>query len=186
MPVTFVETEIPEVLVVKSPVYGDERGYFCETHNQAAWREAGVCPAFVQDNLSASKKGVLRGMHYQIEPHAMGKLVRVVRGSVFDVGVDLRRGSPTFGKWVGRTLGDDPGAAMWIPEGFAHGFLALEDDTLVAYKCTAAYAPESERSLLYSDPDVGIQWPMPPTLVSDKDVAAPALAAADFNFVYQG
>ncbi|HEO70526.1 MAG TPA: dTDP-4-dehydrorhamnose 3,5-epimerase, partial [Candidatus Hydrogenedentes bacterium] len=136
------------------------------------------------DNLSLSAKGTLRGMHYQIEPHAMGKLVRAITGAVFDVAVDLRRGSPTFGKWVGRMLSEGNPAAMWVPPGFAHGFVALEDHTLVYYKCTRLYAPQAERSLSYADPEVGIEWPMQPTVISPKDAEAPLLREADYNFTY--
>ena len=114
----------------------------------------------------------------------MGKLVRVVQGSVFDVAVDIRRGSPSFGKWVGRTLTGDNRLALWVPAGFAHAFLALEDDTLVLYKCTAIHTPESERAIHYADPEIGVAWPMEPTLVAPKDAAAPALASADYNFEY--
>ena len=138
----------------------------------------------MQDNLSESKRGTIRGLHYQLEPKGMGKLVRAIRGSVFDVAVDLRRGSPWFGKWVGRTLSAENGLSLWVPVGFAHGFLALEDDTLVLYKCTATHAPEAERAVSYADPAIGIAWPFTPTLVTPKDDAAPKLAAADFNFQY--
>jgi dTDP-4-dehydrorhamnose 3,5-epimerase len=147
---------------------------------------AGLRETFVQDNLSASRKGTLRGLHYQLASGGcgMGKLVRAVRGSIFDVAVDLRRGSPSFGKWVGQTLSAENGLALWVPIGFAHGFLSLEDDAVVLYTCTSTHAPEAERSLRYSDPDVGIRWPFPPTLMSPKDEAAPLLDAAEFDFTY--
>ncbi len=185
MPVTFSKTEIDGVLTVEVGVFRDERGFFTETYSREVWEGQGFTEVFVQDNLSLSAKGTLRGMHYQLAPYSMGKLVRAVTGSVFDVAVDLRRGSPTFGKWVGRTLSGENGLALWIPAGFAHGFIALEDETLVYYKCTAAHAPEAERSLSYNDPQVGIEWPLEPTIVSEKDAHAPPLQQAEYNFVYQ-
>ena len=181
-PVRFTETEIPDVLVAESRVFRDERGFFTETYSKSVWTAAGFTASFVQDNLSKSRKGTLRGLHYQLEPHALGKLVRVVTGSVFDVAVDLRRSAPTFGKWVGRTLSAENSLALWIPEGFAHGFVALEDDTLVYYKCTHVYTPEADRALLYNDPAIGIAWPIEPIHTSTKDAAAPTLAEAEYNF----
>jgi dTDP-4-dehydrorhamnose 3,5-epimerase len=184
MPVDITETEIPGVLEVRPKIFSDDRGFFTETYNRDTWEANGFVADWQQDNLSKSRKGTLRGMHYQLNPHAMGKLVRVLSGRIFDVGVDLRRGSPTFGKWVGRELrGDDP-LCLWIPAGFAHGFVALEDDTLVHYKCTATHHPETERSLHYADPAVGIAWPMEPLVITGKDAAAPTLDAAEYNFEY--
>ena len=127
----------------------------------------------------------MRGLHYQIEPHGQGKLVHVIRGRAFDVAVDIRRGSPTFGQWVGRELSGDTGLALWVPPGFAHGFLALEDDTLLLYKCTAHYAPEAERAIHYACPELAIAWPMAATAVSEKDEAAPSLANAEYNFEFK-
>lgn len=184
MPVEIEPTEIEDVLVVRTKVARDDRGFFSETHSKTMFREAGLDEEFVQDNLSGSKKGTLRGLHYQIEPNAMGKLVRAITGSIFDVAVDLRKGSPTFGKWVGRTLSAENRLALWVPVGFAHGFVALEDNTLVLYKCTAIHAPEAERAINYADRTIGIDWPLEPTLVSPKDAAAPPLAEAEHNFVY--
>jgi len=182
--VEFIPTEIENVLIVKPHVFGDDRGFLTETYSERNWALEGFRASFVQDNLSLSSKGTLRGMHYQLEPHAMGKLVRAVTGAVFDVGVDLRRGSPTFGRWVGRTLRAEDHAALWLPPGFAHGFVALEDHTLVYYKCTEFYTPEAEASLAYNDPDVGIEWPIEPTSISRKDLGAPRLKDAKYNFVY--
>ena len=184
MPVEIIETEIPAVKLVKTGLFSDERGFFTESYSQTMWEEQGFTETFVQDNLSCSAKGVLRGLHYQINPHAMGKLVRVIRGAVFDVAVDLRKGSPTFGQWVGRELSGENGLAFWVPGGFAHGFVALDDETYVHYKCSAVHAPESERSLSYKCPKVGIEWPLTPTIVSEKDEAAPVLDDADTNFSY--
>lgn len=182
MPVEIVNTEIEAVKVVKTGLFKDDRGFFTESYSKTMWAEQGFHEEFVQDNLSCSAKGVMRGMHYQLNPHAMGKLVRVVRGAIFDVAVDMRQGSPTFGKWVGRELTGENGLALWVPGGFAHGFVSLEEETYVYYKCTAIHAPEAERSLSYKCPKVGIEWPLMPSIVSDKDEAAPVLDDAETNF----
>lgn len=184
MPVEMTPTEIPHVLEIKTGIFHDHRGFFSETYSQPVWENAGFNGNFLQDNLSCSKKGTLRGMHYQLDPHGMGKLVRVVQGAIFDVAVDLRSESPTLGNWVGKTLSAENGLALWVPNGFAHGFVALEDDTLVYYKCTGVHVPEAERSLSYKDPEVAIEWPLEPTIVSDKDENAPSLGDAEYNFVY--
>jgi len=185
MPVKIQETEIPGVLLVETSCFRDDRGFFSETYSAPMWEAAGFRESFLQDNLSLSKKGTLRGMHYQIEPHGMGKLVRVIKGAVFDVGVDLRRGSPTFGRWIGRELTEENQLALWFPAGFAHGFVATADQTLVYYKCNYYHTPEAERSLRYDDPTVGIQWPIAPTVISKKDMDAPLLDQAEFNFEYR-
>ena len=184
MPVEIKETEIQGVLEIRVKVFNDHRGFFTETYNHETWTEKGFDGTFLQDNLSQSCKGTLRGMHYQIEPRPMGKLVRAILGSVFDVAVDLRQGSPTFGQWIGRELSAENGLMLWIPAGFAHGFVALEDGTLVYYKCTGTHAPETERALNYADPEVGIDWPLDPTVISEKDAAAPGLREAEYNFAY--
>ncbi|MDE2614131.1 MAG: dTDP-4-dehydrorhamnose 3,5-epimerase [Burkholderiales bacterium] len=184
-----VRTALPEVVVVEPTVFGDERGWFMETWNRprldAALAELGLPPPrpFVQDNHSCSRAGVLRGLHYQLPPHAQGKLVRVVRGAAFDVAVDIRRGSAGFGRWVGVELSAANRREVWIPEGFAHGFLALEDDTEFLYKTTDLYARDCERAIRWDDPAIGIRWPLPPgmaaAIVAPKDSAAPLLAAAE-------
>jgi len=175
-------TELAGVLVLEPAVFRDTRGLFYESFNQRAFDQAvGRHVEFVQDNHSSSGRGVLRGLHYQLPPHAQGKLVRVVRGSAFDVVVDIRRGSPTFRRWLGVTLDAEGQRQLWIPEGFAHGFMALHDDTVFLYKTTDFYAKDSERSILWSDPQVAIRWPdlgVPPLLAA-KDAAAPVLAQAD-------
>jgi dTDP-4-dehydrorhamnose 3,5-epimerase len=181
-PVEFTQTELPGVYVVAAKVFADARGYFTETWSAPAWRAKGFDFKFVQDNLSRSERGVLRGMHYQIRPAAMGKLVRCLHGAIYDVAVDLRRGAPTFGKWIARELTAANGLALWVPEGFAHGFLALEDDSLVHYKCTAVHTPECERALAYNCPEVNIQWPFAPATISPKDLEAPCLGNAEYNF----
>lgn len=185
MPVEFRKTEIDGILEVVTKAFSDDRGFFSEVYSRAIWANGGFREEFVQDNLSLSRKGTLRGLHYQIEPHGMGKLVRTITGSVYDVAVDLRRGSPTFGKWVGRELSGANGLALWIPAGFAHGFVALEDNSLVLYKCTEMHVPESERSVSYKDPAIGIAWPMEPCVISAKDAQAPVLADAEYNFSYR-
>ena len=184
-----VQTAIPEVLIVEPAVHRDDRGWFSESWNEARFAQAlqaigqPVPRRFVQDNHSCSMAGVLRGLHYQLPPHAQGKLVRVVRGAAFDVAVDVRHGSPTFGRWAGAHLSADNQRQLWIPEGFAHGFLALEDDTHFLYKTTDVYARDCERSLLWCDPLIDVRWPLPAglsaPLVSGKDAAAPELAQAD-------
>ena len=186
MPIEIRKTEIEGVLEIQVKVFSDSRGLFTETYNEETWSEKGFRETFVQDNLSRSCKGTLRGMHYQLEPRPMGKLVRAINGAVFDVIVDLRKGSPTFGKWMGRELSAENNLMLWVPSGFAHGFVALADDTLVCYKCNGTHAPEAERSLNYADADVGIQWPLNPTVISEKDASAPCLNDAEYNFVYSG
>ena len=171
-----------EVLLIQCKVFGDARGFFLESFNESAFREAtGVQLPFVQDNHSRSAKGVLRGIHYQLPPHAQGKLVRVVRGAVFDVAVDLRRTSPTFGKWAAAELKDSDGRLLWIPPGFGHAFITLEDGTDFLYKTTDYYAPENEGSVAWNDPTIGIRWPeemVDGALLSAKDQAAPPLKKA--------
>jgi dTDP-4-dehydrorhamnose 3,5-epimerase len=172
-------TALPEVLLLEPRVFGDERGFFMESYNRRAFNEAvGHGVDFVQDNHSRSARGVLRGLHYQLPPHAQGKLVRVTSGSVFDVAVDMRRSSPRFGKWVGYELSAGNKRQLWVPPGFAHGFLVLSESADFLYKTTDYYAPQAEQAVRWDDPDLAIQWPTSgaPTL-SDRDAAAPALVA---------
>lgn len=172
-------TELPGVLVMEPKVFGDARGFFLESFNRRVFREAtGLDPDFVQDNHSRSARGVLRGLHYQLR-QPQGKLVRVVRGSVFDVAVDLRRSSPTFGRWVGETLSEDNHRQLWIPPGFGHGFVVLSDVADFLYKATDYYAPEDERCIAWNDPAIGIRWPVAgkPQL-SAKDAGAALLTEA--------
>ena len=182
MPVTIKETEMQGVLEVYTGVVEDDRGFFSESHSAKMWEEAGFQETFVQDNLSKSSRGTLRGMHYQLDPHGMGKLVRCVQGAVFDVAVDLRAGSPTYSKWVGRELSGSNHLSLWVPVGFAHGFVALEDDTLVHYKCTGMHEPDAERAVSYKDPTIAIEWPLEPSVITQKDEDAPLLADAEANF----
>jgi dTDP-4-dehydrorhamnose 3,5-epimerase len=172
-------TEIPDVLEIAPRVFGDDRGHFFESWNRRAFAAAGLPADFVQDNHSRSRRGVLRGLHYQVE-HAQGKLVRVVAGEVYDVAVDLRRGSPTFGRSMGRALSAANKRMLWVPPGFAHGFLVLSEEAEFLYKTTDYWYPEHERTLLWNDPALGIAWPLagPPVLAA-KDAAGRLLADAD-------
>jgi dTDP-4-dehydrorhamnose 3,5-epimerase len=185
--VKLISTSLPGVVIVEPAVFADERGWFMESWQQpkfdAALRELGL-PAprpFVQDNHSCSARGVLRGLHYQLPPHPQGKLVRVTQGAAFDVAVDIRRGSPTFGQWTGVTLSAANRRQLWIPEGFAHGFLALEDDTHFLYKTTDVYARDCERAVRWDDPAIGIEWPLDGGMprLAPKDAQAALLADAE-------
>ncbi len=176
-----VATEIPDVLVFEPVVHGDERGYFMETYRADFFAEHGLTAPFVQDNQSSSHRGVLRGIHYQIQ-QPQGKLVRVISGCVFDVAVDLRRGSPTCGRWVGVELSAENQRQFWVPPGFGHGFLVLSEQAEFFYKCTDYYAPEHERVIKWDDPQLGITWPLAKGVsvtVSDKDQQGAAFAQAD-------
>jgi dTDP-4-dehydrorhamnose 3,5-epimerase len=177
----FVATDLPEVVRIVPTVHEDARGYFMETWQARRFHDAGIDLDFVQDNVSESSKGTLRGLHFQIE-QAQGKLVRVVSGEVFDVAVDMRRSSPNFGKWVGEILSADNKHQLWVPPGFAHGFLVLSDTAMFEYKCTDYYAPEFERSVRWDDPEIGINWPLEKgeqPVLSPKDREAPFLRDAD-------
>jgi dTDP-4-dehydrorhamnose 3,5-epimerase len=173
------ETSLNDVLVLEPKVFGDARGFFFESYNEKSFRELGLPTRFVQDNQSGSRKGVLRGLHYQIK-QPQGKLVRALRGEIFDVAVDVRRDSPQFGQWFGLVLSEENRKMLWIPPGFAHGFLVMSEFAEVAYKASDLYAPEHERSLLWNDPAIGIEWPLDaePTL-SAKDAAGVPLAQAE-------
>ncbi|HQA11251.1 dTDP-4-dehydrorhamnose 3,5-epimerase [Zoogloea sp.] len=176
-----IPTAIPDLLILEPKVFGDARGFFMESYNAKVFHDAtGLSPNFVQDNHSRSGKGVLRGLHYQIE-QAQGKLVRVTRGAVFDVAVDLRQSSPTFGQWVGIELSEENNRQFWIPPGFAHGFLVTSDSADFLYKTTDYYAPQFERSLAWNDPTVGVAWPLEGTtpLLSAKDLAGKPLAECE-------
>ena len=174
------DTAIADVKLIEPRVFGDDRGFFLESWNQNAFDAAGITARFVQDNHSRSARGVLRGLHYQMNP-AQGKLVRVVAGAVFDVAVDMRKSSPTFGQWVGYELSAQNHRMLWVPQGFAHGFLTLEDGTDFLYKCADFYAPASEHCLAWDDPAVGVEWPLDgmTPLVSAKDQVGKALGDAE-------
>jgi dTDP-4-dehydrorhamnose 3,5-epimerase len=171
---------IPDVLLIEPQVFGDDRGFFFESFNQNKFEEAiGYKINFVQDNHSKSSKGVLRGLHYQLPPKAQGKLVRVIQGEVFDVAVDLRQSSPTFGKWVSEILSADNKKQMWIPEGFAHGFVTLSESAEFLYKTTDFYAPDYERTIIWDDPSIALEWPkIDPIVLSEKDIKGVYLTQA--------
>jgi dTDP-4-dehydrorhamnose 3,5-epimerase len=170
---------LPEVILIDTPAIADERGFFLETYKASVLRAQGITANFVQDNHSCSRRGVLRGLHYQLPPHAQGKLVRVVEGRIWDVAVDIRRGSPTFGQSVGVELSDAAPAVLWIPPGFAHGFVVLSEKAHFLYKCTAEYHRPSERGIRWNDPTLALDWPLHDVQVSPKDAALPLLADAD-------
>lgn len=174
-----VRTEIPDVLLIQPKLFGDSRGCFMETFSTQRYAEHGIMGPFVQDNYSRSRRGTLRGLHYQIQ-QTQGKLVQVLRGEIYDVAVDLRRSSPTFGRWVGVTLSEENHRQLYIPPGFAHGFYVVSEDVDFIYKCTDYYAPQHDRTLLWSDPTIGITWPLVgEPLLSDKDKQGRAFAYAD-------
>lgn len=168
------ETPLPGVLLLEPRVFRDARGAFLETWNQDRYRELGLPGRFVQDNVSSSARGVLRGLHYQ-HPEGQGKLVTVLHGEVFDVAVDIRAGSPTYGRWWGAILSGENSRQIYIPEGFAHGFVVTGESAIFSYKCTAYYAPSDEGSIRWDDPEIGIEWPVAAPVLSPKDAAAPTL-----------
>ncbi len=175
-------TPLDGVLIIEPPVFADDRGFFSESYNKQAFADAiGFGGEFVQENHSRSVRGVIRGLHYQVPPDEQGKLVRCIRGEVFDVAVDIKRSSPSFGQWTGAVLSEENHRQLWVPSGFAHGFLAISDVADVLYKATAYYAPDSERSIRWDDPTIGIEWPdvdVDPIL-NERDLAAPRLDQAE-------
>ena len=182
----FRKLDIADIILVEPKVFSDDRGYFMETYKQSVFAEQGIDHQFVQDNMSSSVRGTLRGLHYQMYPHAQGKLVRVLSGVVFDVAVDIRKGSPWFGQWAGVELSADNKLSMWIPPGFAHGFCVISESAEFAYKVTDVYAPQAERGIIWNDPEIGIEWPLAEDelILSDKDIKNPPLRNADINFAY--
>lgn len=170
--------DLPEVIIIEPDVFGDERGYFLEMYHRKRFEQAGVHGHFVQDNRSRSKKGTLRGLHYQIQ-RPQGKLVWVLSGEVFDVAVDIRKNSPTFGKWVSTALSEENKRGLYIPPDFAHGFCVLSDYAEVFYKCTDLYSPQHERCIRWNDPDLAIDWPLENPILSEKDAMAPLFQEAD-------
>ena len=182
-----ISTDIPDVKIIEPKVFGDERGFFLETFRTDWFKKECADVDFVQDNHSKSIKGVLRGLHYQIEPMAQGKLVRCIKGKIFDVAVDIRIGSPTFGKWIGVELSEENKLMLWIPKGFAHGFLTLSEEAEVVYKVSGSeYSPEHDRCIKWNDPDIGIKWPLDgEPILSEKDKNAPLLKDAEMNFRYK-
>ncbi len=185
MPFEFVPLDIPAVILVKPKVFGDDRGFFMETYKRSDFVAQGIPDTFVQDNYSHSSTGILRGLHYQLDPAAQGKLVGAIRGEIFDVAVDIRRGSPSFGQWVGAYLSDQNHHRLWVPAGFAHGFCVTRGPADVVYKVTSEYSAPHDRGILWSDPSIGIQWPLSDPQLSSKDQQHPTLDQAEISFVFQ-
>jgi len=171
----FTTTDIEGLIIIQPDVFGDSRGSFRESYKKSVFVEAGICEEVTQDNHSVSSRGVLRGIHFQRSPMAQGKLVRVTRGSVWDVAVDLREDSPTFKQWYGIELNEENGTMLYVPPGFGHGFVTLKDDTHFLYKCTEEYSPEHDSGIKWDDPEIGIKWPMTDVEVSAKDAVLPLL-----------
>jgi len=185
MPFEFHRLALPEIILVQASRFGDDRGFFMETYKASAFAAGGISLPFVQDNLSHSARGVLRGLHYQKHPRAQGKLVSVLRGSILDVAVDIRRGSPTYGQWLSCELSAGEGGMLYVPIGFAHGFCVLSDEADVLYKVTAEFDPELDRGILWNDPEIGVQWPFAEPVLSPKDGQLPPLRLADNNFEFE-
>ncbi|MDT0161602.1 dTDP-4-dehydrorhamnose 3,5-epimerase [Bacillus sp. AG4(2022)] len=182
----FIETSLNGVIIVEPKVFGDHRGWFMEAYNESAFLESGIDVNFVQDNQSFSAtKGTLRGLHYQLNPKAQTKLVRCTRGAIFDVAVDIREGSPSYGKWVGIELNSENKKQLLVPKGFAHAFITLTDNVEVQYKVDELYSPENDRGIIWNDPEIGIDWPMDINpILSEKDQKAPLLKNSENNFIY--
>ena len=185
MPFEFRETFIPDVLLIKSRIFSDQRGSLQEVYKQSVFEKFGLPTRFGQDNLTWSTFGVLRGLHYQRQPHAQGKLISVLAGEIYDVAVDLRKGSPTYGDWVGMRLSPDESQMLYVPEGFGHGFQVLSEEAVVMYKLTAEYAPDFEAGILWNDPRLGITWPLEEPVINEKDKHWPAFEEAEIDFVYR-
>jgi dTDP-4-dehydrorhamnose 3,5-epimerase len=185
VPFTFHPLEIPDVILIEAKVFPDSRGLFAETYRRSVFAQNGIVHSFVQDNHSYSVQGVLRGLHYQRFPAAQAKLVVVARGEIFDVAVDIRKGSPTYGKSVAQILSQENHRLLYVPEGFAHGYLVLSLEADIIYKVTAEYSPENERGVIWNDPQLAIQWPIEKPILSAQDAKHPTLADADNDFEYQ-
>lgn len=182
-----IETPIPGLLILEPNVFADSRGYFLESYNQDKLKGLGITTVFVQDNESKSGRGVIRGLHYQLNPYSQSKLVRVIQGRVYDVAVDCRAGSPTFGQAYGLELNDENKLQFFIPKGFAHGFSVLSETAIFSYKCDAFYNPAAERGIIYNDPSLGINWGIdgPDAIISAKDIVLPQFADAEMNFKFE-
>ncbi len=180
----FTPCEIPGVILIEPDNHADERGYFRETYKRSEFAAHGIPETFVQDNYSFSRQGVVRGLHYQKQPSAQGKLVTVALGEIQDVAVDIRRGSPTYGRWLSRILSAESGRMLYVPPGFAHGFCVRSPQAAVIYKVTCEYSSESERGVLWNDPDIGVAWDTTDALLSPRDASLPRLQEADNNFEY--
>jgi len=185
MPFEFNSLELPGVKLVKPKIFSDPRGFFLETYHRTDFSDHGLAMDFVQDNYSHSKKGVLRGLHYQLNPNPQGKLVSVIQGEIFDVAVDIRNGSPTYGKWIGEILSDQNHHLLYIPEGFAHGFLVLSEEADVVYKVTHEFDLDLDRGIIWNDPAIKIEWPIKTPILSEKDQNLPNLAECENNLIYR-
>ncbi len=185
MPFTFERLDIPEVVLIRPRVHGDDRGFFLEVYKHSEFKAQGIPERFVQINHSRSAAGVLRGLHYQKDPRAQGKLLNVVRGAIFDVAVDIRAGSPTYGTWVGTLLSDANHHLLYVPPGFAHGFCVVEGPADLIYQVTEEYSVEHDRGILWNDPAIGVAWPVTSPELSAKDAVQPLLSEADNNFVFR-
>jgi dTDP-4-dehydrorhamnose 3,5-epimerase len=181
---TFNKLKIPDVILVTSKSFLDDRGFFLENFKNSQFTTNGIKTKFVQDNFSHSIKGVLRGLHYQKNPKAQAKFVTALRGEIFDVAVDIRKNSPTFGQWVGEILSDENHKSLYIPEGFAHGFCVLSEEADVFYKVNNEYSPENERGIIWNDPEININWPIDVPILHDKDSKLPLLENTDTDFIY--
>ena len=190
MPFEFIRTDIKEVILIKPKVFKDERGFFLESYKKSEFEKNGITDIFIQDNHSKSVKGVLRGLHYQKEPEAQGKLVRCIKSKIFDVAVDIRKNSPTYGRWVGYELSEENKLMLFIPKGFAHGFLTLSEEAEIIYKVSEAeYSKEHDKGIIWNDKTINIKWPLEhikEIILSDKDKNLPTLEQADNNFLYGG
>ncbi len=184
MPFDFKNLDLPGLALVQPRVYRDDRGFFAEIFKHSDFAEAGIKERFVQDNYSRSARGVLRGLHYQKNPKAQGKLVTCLTGRILDVAVDIRKGSPHYAKWTGVELSGENHAMLYVPQGFAHGFLVLSEFAEVLYKCTEEYSPADDRGIIWSDPEINIKWPDKKPVLSEKDAALPLLKNADADFTY--
>ena len=184
MPFNFKKLDISEVILIEAKHFPDDRGFFKELYQESSFTENGIDDKFVQDNFSRSTKGVLRGLHYQKNPKAQSKLVTVLKGEIFDVAVDIRKNSPTFGKWVGEILSEENHKLLYVPQGFAHGFCVLSDQVDVLYKVNNDYSPENDRGIIWNDPQIAVNWPIENPSLSEKDQNHPYLKDADINFEY--
>ncbi|HET8793273.1 MAG TPA: dTDP-4-dehydrorhamnose 3,5-epimerase [Nitrososphaeraceae archaeon] len=181
---TFKKLKIPDVILIEPQLFSDKRGFFYESFKESNFLSWGITMRFVQENFSHSMKGVIRGLHFQKNPRAQVKLVTVIKGKIFDVAVDIRKNSPTFGKWVGEILSEENHRSIYIPEGFAHGFCVLSDSADVLYKTSNEYSPENERGIIWNDPTIGISWAIEKPIISEKDKQLPLLEKSDNNFTY--
>jgi len=181
-----IKTPIKDLIIIKPRVFNDPRGFFCETYNEKTYYDAGINLKFCQDNQSKSSYGVIRGLHYQLNPHSQSKLVSVIKGAVWDVAVDLRKGSPTFGQWHGVELTEENHLQFLVPQGFAHGFSVISETAVFSYKCDDFYNPTLERGIMYNDPTLAVDWKIPTekTIISEKDTKHPFLKDAEINFKY--